>query len=243
MEPSRKLDPMRQWRAIVFDLDGTLTDSAPAMTRALNAVWRDLGRPETDATAVKGYIGDGPRLLIERARRTLGLDAEAGAAARETAAFLDAYAAEGPGGALYPGVLETLTCLRASGFHLAVCTNKPQGPADRMLAALGLAPLLAGAVGGDAAPRRKPDPAHVLAALARIGDIAPADAVLVGDGPQDVAAAEAAGLGVIVAAYGYGGAADLRPDLPKIDGIEALPALLGAVPGRSPGKTGTKTPR
>lgn len=231
---------MRRWRAVIFDLDGTLTDSAPAMTGALNAVWRDLGRPETNLEAVTGFVGDGPAKLIERARAALGLPADAAAVAQETQAFLDAYAAGGAGGELYPGVPECLAMLADDGVKLAVCTNKPQAAADRLLAALGLAPLLAGAVGGDAALRRKPDPAHVLAALDLFDDIRPHEAVLVGDGMQDVRAAEAAGLDVVVAAYGYGEAAAERPDLQAIPDISALPPLLAGDSGT--GESSRKTP-
>lgn len=216
---------MAETPAIIFDLDGTLADSAPAMTRALNAVWRDLGRPEATADRVRCYIGDGPPRLIARARQALGLDDAPAAIAAETAAFMAAYAADGPGGDPYPNALDVVAALAAEGHRLAVCTNKPQAAAERFLAELGFAPFLAGVVGGDAAPRRKPDPAHVLAALASTGGD-PATAVLVGDGLQDVTAAEAAGLGCIVAAYGYGGAAAARPDLPAIDDIAALPDAL-----------------
>ncbi|MGZ0189937.1 MAG: HAD-IA family hydrolase [Alphaproteobacteria bacterium] len=219
---------MWRWRAVIFDLDGTLTDSAPAMGRALNAVWEDLGREPVDDAVVRGFIGDGPAVLIEKARARIGLPSTCADVQLETAAFMEAYAADGPGGDIYPGALETLQILHAAGIPMAVCTNKPQAAADHLLKALGFAQFLVGAVGGDATPKRKPDPAHALAALALFEGIQPEDCVLVGDGPQDVTSAEAAGIAAIVAAYGYGGAASLRPDLPAIDRIIDLPALLRA---------------
>jgi len=231
---------LRRTRAVIFDLDGTLSDSAPAIRRALNAVWRARGRPEASLADVTGYIGDGPALLVVRARAALGLAEDAAAVEAETGAFLDAYAKEGFGGEPYPDALSVLERLAGAGLKLAVCTNKPQAAAERMLAGLGFDRWLAGVVGGDAAPRRKPDPAHVRAALACLGGVDAADAVLVGDGPQDVDAGEAAGLDVIVAAYGYGGAAALRPDLPTIPSIAALPAVLGLAPPVSAGQTGSK---
>ena len=225
---------MRRLSTIILDLDGTLTDSAPAMTDALNAIWLAAGRAGFDAAAVRSFIGDGPAALIARARAASGLADDAALTRQETAAFMAAYAA-GPGGAAYPGAAETLAALRAAGFRLSVCTNKPQAAAEHLLAALGFAPYLAGVVGGDATPRCKPDPAHVRAALALTPGAEPEEAVLVGDGPQDVAAAEAAGVAAIVAAYGYGGAATLRPDLPVIRSIRELSDLLagrsGAVAG------------
>lgn len=230
---------LRRWRAILFDLDGTLTDSAPAIADALNAVWAAAGRPEVPQADVRGYIGDGPGPLIERARAALDLDRDPAAVARETQAFLDAYAAAGPGGAPYPGVVETLGALKRDGWRLAVCTNKPQTAAETLLDALGLTPFLDGVVGGDTPPRRKPDPAHVLAALDFLPGVAPEEAVLVGDGMQDVQAAEAAGMAAIAAAYGYGGAAEARPDLPAISSIRELPAKLAALMDGAPGKIPT----
>jgi len=228
---------MGRIRAVIFDLDGTLTDSAPEIARALNAVWADIGRPAVPLATVVGYIGDGPGKLVERARAALGLAADPAAIDRETKAFLAAYAVGGAGGEAYPGALDVVRRLAEAG---------PQAAAERLLDSLGFSRWLDGVVGGDAPPRRKPDPAHVLAALDRLGDIAPGEALLVGDGPQDVDAGEAAGLSVVVAAYGYGGAAALRPDLPAIDAIGALPALLGldgaVQPARAAGQSERNAP-
>lgn len=218
---------MGRWRTILFDLDGTLTDSAPAIRAALNEVWSSHGRQTFDADTIRGFVGDGPAALIDRAREAAGLAVDSVAAKAETALFMAAYTGAGPGGALYPGALDIVQHFRRAGFRLAVCTNKPQAAAERLLAAHGVQPFLDGVVGGDAAPRQKPDPAHVQAALELLG-VSASDAVLVGDGHQDVAAAEAANVDVIVAAYGYGGMGALRPDLPAIDDIRELPALIAS---------------
>lgn len=217
---------MKRWRAVIFDLDGTLTDSAPAIARALNAVWRELGRPEAPFEAVRGYIGDGPRRLIERARRALDLPEDARAVADELDAFMRAYKAGGPGGDPYPDAHAVLAELQAMGAPMTVCTNKPQAAAESLLQALDFAPYLLGVVGGDTPPKQKPDRAHVEAALALLPAIPISEVVMVGDGMQDVTAAEAAGVDVVVAAYGYGGAADRRPDLPAIQKLADLPGLL-----------------
>lgn len=213
-------------KGIIFDLDGTLSESAPAIARALAATWRDLGRTEPTLEATRAMIGDGPALLVQRARAASGLLDDAAAVKSETRQFLDNYALEGPGGDPFPGALDVLAALAGMGLKLSVCTNKPQIAAERLLDGLGFSQYLEGAVGGDSVRAQKPDPAHANAALALLGDI-PADAaILVGDGPQDIASGEAAGLQVIVAAYGYGGVAETRPDLPVISAIGALPALL-----------------
>ena len=208
-------------KGIIFDLDGTLSESAPAIARALAATWRDLGRTEPTLEATRAMIGDGPALLVQRARAASGLLDDAAAVKSETRQFL-----EGPGGDPFPGALDVLAALAGMGLKLSVCTNKPQIAAERLLDGLGFSQYLEGAVGGDSVRAQKPDPAHANAALALLGDI-PADAaILVGDGPQDIASGEAAGLQVIVAAYGYGGVAETRHDLPVISAIGALPALL-----------------
>jgi phosphoglycolate phosphatase len=213
-------------KGVIFDLDGTLSESAPAIARALAATWRDLGRAEPTLEATRAMIGDGPALLIQRARVAAGLQDDPDAVKSETRQFLDNYALEGPGGDPFPGALEVLATLAGMGLKLSVCTNKPQIAAERLLDGLGFSQYLEGVVGGDAVPAQKPDPAHANAAVALLGDIPVDAAMLVGDGPQDIASGEAAGLQVIVAAYGYGGVAEARPDLPVISDIGVLPALL-----------------
>jgi len=213
-------------KGIIFDLDGTLSESAPAIARALASTWRESGRTEPTLGATRAMIGDGPALLVQRARKASGLPDDPAAVKLETCKFLENYALEGPGGDPFPGALDVLIKLRGMGLKLSVCTNKPQIAAERLLDGLGFSPYLVGVVGGDAVPAQKPDPAHACAALALLGNIPAEAAILVGDGPQDIASGEAAGLQVIVAAYGYGGIAEARPDLAVISDIGALPALL-----------------
>ena len=190
-------------RFIVFDLDGTLIDSAPDLRAAANTVLAEAGRTPLDLATVRGFIGDGVRRLIERAFAAtgpaLGEPALDRAAARYTALY---EAAASVLTRPYDGVPETLQNLRAAGMKLAVCTNKPAAAAGIVLAELGLAPLIDGVCGGDAVPRRKPDPAHVLEALARIGGSVDA-AVMVGDNEHDIAAGKAAGLRTVAVTYGY----------------------------------------
>jgi phosphoglycolate phosphatase len=190
-------------RAVVFDLDGTLIDSAGDLTDAVNRLLAEESRPPLGLAAVKGMIGDGARRLVERALAASGPEAPDAALDGLTARFLGHY--EGHGAVLtrpYPGVPETLAALKAAGRRLGVCTNKPGGPTREILAELGLAPFFDAVMGGDETPARKPDPIHLLAVAAALGAGA-ASAVLVGDNENDAAAARAAGMPLILVAYGY----------------------------------------
>lgn len=219
-------------RFLVLDLDGTLIDSAPDLRAAANTVLGEAGRAALDLPTIRRFIGNGVRKLVERAFAATGPALDDPALDRATARYVALYEAAAtvltrP----YPGVPETLARLRAAGLKLAVCTNKPVDAAGIVLRDLGLAPLIDAVSGGDSVPRHKPDPAHVLDALARIGGT-PGDAVMVGDAEPDIEAGKAAGLATIAVTYGYCRVphADLGADL-LIDHFSDLePALrrLGA---------------
>lgn len=185
---------------LLLDLDGTLIDSAPDLTAALNRLMeaRELA-PFTlaDTTAM---IGDGVGRLIERAFAARGRAMEAGA----TEAFSADYAAHSMVATrLYPGVAATLGVLRGAGWRLAVCTNKLEAPARALLEAFGLGGFFAAIGGGDSFPARKPDPAHLLATLRAAGGEA-GRAVMAGDHRNDVRGAHGAGMACVFAAWGYG---------------------------------------
>lgn len=190
-------------RFVVFDLDGTLIDSAPDLRAAANAVLAEAGRPPLDLPTIRRFIGDGVRKLIERAFAATGPALDEAALDRATAEYSALYAA---GASVltrpYDGVIDTLRALTERGLRLAVCTNKPAAAAGIVLDELGLAPFFGGVSGGDSVARRKPDPAHVLDALARIGGV-PGAAAMVGDNEHDIAAGKAAGLATIAVTYGY----------------------------------------
>ena len=190
-------------RYLVLDLDGTLIDSAPDLRAAANTVLGEAGRPPLDLPTIRRFVGDGVRKLVERAFAATGSALDDAALDRATARYVALYEAAAtvltrP----YDGVPETLARLRAAGLKLAVCTNKPAAAAGIVLRELGLAPLIDGLSGGDSVARKKPDPAHVRDALARIGG-APGAAAMVGDNEHDVAAGKAAGLRTIAVTYGY----------------------------------------
>ncbi|SDH47780.1 phosphoglycolate phosphatase [Roseospirillum parvum] len=215
---------------VVFDLDGTLVDSAPDLHAAVNQVLGGgLGRPPLPIEAIRGMVGQGARRLIEQALEATGGPAEPGLDAW-TERFLDIYGAD-PARltTVWPGVIDQLDRLARQGVKLAVCTNKPEAASHTLLKALGLAGYFGAVVGGDTLAVRKPDPAPLLAAIERVGGD-PADAVLIGDSAHDVATARAAGVPVIAVSFGYCNMppAELKADR-LIDAFAELPGALAAI--------------
>ena len=187
-------------RLAVFDLDGTLVDSAPDIHAALDRLMAGQGRPGFARPEVTAMIGDGVRVLVERAAAARDIAFSEALLARFTADYT-ARAAEAT--ALFPGIAAALDGLAAAGWALAVCTNKPAAATAALLGALGLAGRFAAVGGGDSFPVRKPDPGHLLGTLRQAGGD-PAAAVMIGDHRNDVAAARGAGLPCIFAGWGYG---------------------------------------
>jgi phosphoglycolate phosphatase len=187
-------------RTLLFDLDGTLVDTVPDLTAALNRLMLARGLAAFTRPAVAAMVGDGVAALVARAFAARNLQPDAGAVADLTADYTAHVAVES---ALYPAVLPVLTALAGDGWRLAVCTNKPERAAEALLEALGVLPLLCAVGGGDSFPTRKPDPGHLLGTLSRAGGRRDA-AVMVGDHHNDVVVARAAGVPAIFAAWGYG---------------------------------------
>ena len=210
---------------VLFDLDGTLVDTAPDLTAAVNAVLREHHRPDVAVAAVRNMIGDGTAKMVERAFAATGsVPADLSPVVQR---FLAVYA----GGVanqsvVYPGVPETLEKLAAAGCRLAVCTNKPDALAEQLLTALDLRRHFAVVVGGDV-PHRKPDPRHLQLTLERLGATGLA-AVMVGDAGNDVASARAAGMPVVLVPYGYTAvpASQLGADV-VLNAFGDLPVALG----------------
>ncbi len=187
--------------ALVFDLDGTLVDSAADLQAALNETLHEIGAPPLPLAAVRGMIGDGAAALVQRGLAARGI--AQGLLPEHLARFLAIYEADPAARTrTYPGVRETLAALQADGRRLAICTNKPQAATLAVLRALDLESFFAAIVGGDLLSARKPDPRHVLGAVARLG-ASPAVAAMIGDNEHDVAAAKAADLPIILVRYGY----------------------------------------
>jgi phosphoglycolate phosphatase len=187
-------------RTLLLDLDGTLVDTVPDLTAALNRLMRSRHLPDFSREQVTAMVGDGIAVLTSRAFGAHGRNPDPEAVAELAADYTDHVAVHSR---LYPGVLPALTGLTDQGWRLAVCTNKPELAARALLRAMGLLPLLCAIGGGDSFPVRKPDPGHLLATLILARGQAEA-AVMVGDHHNDVVSAAGVGIPSIFAAWGYG---------------------------------------
>jgi phosphoglycolate phosphatase len=199
---------------VVFDLDGTLVDTAPDLLGALNHVLEHLGLAPVGLPAVAAMIGHGARAMIETGLKERGAALGPADMDRAFDRFIAHYIAHiAVASRPYEGAPEALDALAAGGAALAVCTNKRQDLSDRLLGALDLAPRFRAIVGADRAVRRKPDAAHVLQAVAEAGG-APERALFVGDSRTDERAARNAGLPFIFVPFGYESepASALQPD-------------------------------
>ncbi|WP_237213748.1 phosphoglycolate phosphatase [Falsiroseomonas oryziterrae] len=187
-------------RLAVFDLDGTLVDSAPDLHAALDRLMAARGLPGFARAEVVGMIGDGARALVERALAARGQGFDPAA----LEAFLADYTAQAAVETrAFPGIEAALDALQDEGWSLALCTNKPEAATRELLAALGLTGRFDAVAGGDSFPVRKPHPGHLLATIAAAG-ATPGMAVMVGDHRNDVAAARGAGVPCVFVGWGYG---------------------------------------
>jgi phosphoglycolate phosphatase len=189
--------------AVIFDLDGTLIDSANDIAEALNIILQRHGRRMLSRDHVVSMIGDGAPRLLERGFAATGPLLPAADLPAVLADFVDIYEDIVPDPAcLYSGVLDTLAGLAAAGLKLGICTNKPHRPMLMVLKRLGIDRLVPVAIGGDALPVRKPDPGHVRAVMSALG-ADPDGAVMVGDSAADIAVARNAGIRAAAVSYGY----------------------------------------
>jgi len=186
-------------KAVLFDLDGTLLDSAPDMLAAINAMRADRDMAPMILAELRPQVSKGARAMLAAAFP--GIDA----AEREASvpAFLECYERElGRHGTPFEGVEAMLGRLEAAGSVWGIVTNKPEYLARQLLPLLGWQARCAVLIGGDTLAARKPDPLPLTVAAERIG-IAPRDCVYVGDDERDIVAARAAGMSSVVALWGY----------------------------------------
>jgi phosphoglycolate phosphatase len=220
---------------IVFDLDGTLVDTAPDLVRALNETMDLDGLPRVKLETVRSLIGQGARVLIERASAMAGVSFQKERLSELTEEFIAFYRADiARESRPFPGVAEALDTLAELGAKLSVCTNKRTDLSNALLEAVGLIDRFSAVVGADAVVERKPHPDHFRAAVTRAGGVV-RRSVMVGDTVADVAAARGAGAPVAVVSFGYsdGGAEKLGADVLLHRYSELAPAcrrLLAARP-------------
>lgn len=190
-------------RIIAFDLDGTLVDTAPDLIGVLNAVLGERGIPPIDYGEARAMIGGGVKPLLERALAAQGVAFTPEDLGRLFAVYLDRYAAEiADRSRPFPGLEQALDGLAAQGFGFAVCTNKLEWLAVKLLDALGLAGRFGAICGQDTFGVPKPDPEMFRKTIRRAGGD-PAEALMVGDSGTDVDTARAAGVPVIAVDFGY----------------------------------------
>ena len=225
-EAPAKADPV----TIVFDLDGTLVDTAPDLVDTLNAVFAQEGVPPVPFETARNLIGGGARRMIE-----LGLKAEGRACTpaviqRLFTGFIAHYSAHiADRSRPFPALEAALDSLAADGAKLAVCTNKLEDLSTKLLAALALADRFAAICGQDTFGLQKPDPDFLRQTIRRAGGRADR-AVMVGDSDADIALARATGVPVIAVDFGYTEipVAELGPDR-IISGFDQLPAAVRAL--------------
>ncbi len=185
---------------VVFDLDGTLINTAPDLTDALNYMLGWLGREPVPAAKVIEMVGRGMRNLVERGLRATG-SAPPALLEKALQVFLEYYEAHiADATRPYDGAETALDLLRVRGAQLAICTNKPENLTRKLLAAFGWTERFDSVVGGDTLAVRKPDAAPLREAIQRAGG---GRAVLVGDSITDVLTAKAAGLPCLVVTFGF----------------------------------------
>jgi phosphoglycolate phosphatase len=187
---------------IIFDLDGTLVDSAPDLVRALNVVVEADGYPTVSLDLVRQMVGRGARALLRRSYARCGTALPEPALDLRVKRFLEAYATGiAERSRPFPGAEAALEALEAAGAVSVIATNKPQHLTDLLIEALGWRPRFARILGADGVSRKKPHPAHLIEAAGGTARIT--RALMVGDSDVDVAAARAAGVPVAIMRHGY----------------------------------------
>jgi phosphoglycolate phosphatase len=218
--------------AIVWDLDGTLVESAPDLATALNALLNEQGQHGHTVASVRPMIGSGVATLIERGFRASGAPLDATARDALVPRFMELYTAcATESTALVPHAREVLNHFYHAGIKQGLCTNKPYSVTRLIVNALDINGFFGSIVGGDSTSGKKPDPLPLLACLKEL-ETRPEDAVMIGDSDADVGAARAAKVPVILVPDGYTGvpAGSLGADYV----VGKLAELPGSLPPHPP---------
>ena len=198
---------------LIFDFDGTLIDSVPDLAAAINTMLTELGRDTFPLERIRDWVGNGSRLLVERA--LIGaVEVGAGIAKDELDAaeevFFKAYAQQsGKETIAYEGVDNGLKQLKDAGFTLALVTNKPIRFVPKILQSFGWQDLFTEVLGGDSLPVKKPDPAPLLHVCKQL-KLTPEQAVMIGDSKNDILAGQNAQMDTLGLSYGYNYGQDIR---------------------------------
>ncbi|SFC74421.1 phosphoglycolate phosphatase [Pseudoalteromonas denitrificans] len=216
---------------LLFDLDGTLVDSAPDLALAVNQTLAELGLASFDQKIIRGWVGNGAQVLIQRALSgsteiSKSLDVELSDKALKI--FLASYEANvccetKP----YSGVVDTLKSLKEKGFRLAIITNKPERFISPILIGLGMDGLFELIIGGDTLAKRKPDPLPLNYACEKLS-VTAERCIMIGDSKNDILAAKAAKMQSIGLTYGYNYGEDIavhQPELVLSDFTDLLSAI------------------
>jgi len=222
-------------KTVVFDLDGTLADTSGDLIAAANACFRDMGEGDVlDAKTDAGTALKGGRAMLRLGMERLGRADDAETIDRYYPMLLEAYGREiDTHTVLYPGAMEAVEALKAAGYRVAICTNKPEGLAHTLLTKLGVRDAFGAMVGADTLAIHKPDPEHLFETARRAGGD-PALCLLVGDTNTDRETARAAGVPCVLVSFGPSGddMAALGPEA-LLDHYDDLPdivtLLIGAV--------------
>ena len=220
---------MPETETLILDLDGTLVDSMPDISASLNRTFAAEGLSPAKPERVQVLIALGPRAMVEQTARECGADDD-----RDFDALRDLFLAEYKSRpventVVYPGVFDVLERLRDQGVKLGICTNKPEITALTVIPALGLDAYFPVIVCGDTLPYKKPDPRHVHKVIDLLGGD-PARSVFVGDSEVDIAAADNAGLPMVLVSYGYPLAPPQELEAAAlIDHFSELPDALDAI--------------
>ena len=190
-------------KAVVFDLDGTLVDTAPDLMAATNHVLALLKRRPITMPEVRAFVGRGARKLIERGVAATGDAIDEASLTYYHAEFLRHYEGHtADRSEIFPGAVALLKQLVDSGIKAGVCTNKPEGLSRLLLDTLDLSRFLGTIVGPDTIGIAKPDAAPYLETVKRLG-VAPQHSIMVGDSEIDILTARAAGVPIVAVSFGY----------------------------------------
>ena len=199
---------------LIFDFDGTLIDSVPDLADATNAMLTTLGKETYPISTIRNWVGNGSRMLVERALvgkiEVLEGEVTVEEADHAEQVFFDAYKnLSGSKTVAYPDVDSGLKKLKSAGFTLALVTNKPIRFVPKILQSFGWQDLFSEVLGGDSLAQKKPDPTpllHVCEAL----NVAPTQAVMIGDSRNDILAGQNANMDTLGLSYGYNYGQDIR---------------------------------